>query len=164
MSNNERTTTLQYGVTPEGPNDVYVLHVSVGQLAKREIAGPLATLLAMTDDIANLEQHQGKLVLAFDGYDDDPRPLYEVEEVVTWFQLLAAQWNAWLYFINVKDCPGQVALLMQLRSGRAALTGPALENELRYLADGLTAFGAHANIADERLTEILNAAFDSLFE
>jgi len=74
MSNNERTTSLRYAITLGGPNDVYVLHVSFGQLAKKDIASPLSTLLAMMDDIKNKEQHQGRLILAFDGCDDDPRP------------------------------------------------------------------------------------------
>ncbi len=152
-----------YGDVPDDAPDLLCLQVSTRQVKTMDIAGPLATLMSLTDNPGLGERYQGRMILAFDGYDDDPRPLFLIPAVVEWFRALASHWNAWLYFINVADCRGQVALLMQLRSGKGQLKGVELDKELAYLTDGLLAYGEHANLPAPLLEGILNTALSSLF-
>lgn len=153
-----------YGDVPDEAPDLLCLQVSTREVKMMDIAGPLATLMSLTDNPGLGERYQGRMILAFDGYDDDPRPLFLIPAVVEWFRALASHWNAWLYFINVADCRGQVALLMQLRSGKGQLEGVELDKELAYLTDGLLAYGEHANLPAPLLECILNTALSSLFQ
>lgn len=45
---------------------------------------------------------ENKLFIMIEGYDDDPRELYEIEEVRNYFSVLDKLFPYWFYFLNKK--------------------------------------------------------------
>jgi hypothetical protein len=64
------------------------------RISRAEIEGPdiIPTILELGPLLApeNVRRFQRKVSLSVDGYDDDPRDLYAIDEVRRWLQLLDA--------------------------------------------------------------------------
>jgi hypothetical protein len=48
-----------------------------------------------------LQEMMNSLALMIEGYDDDPREIYAIPEVRTFYQQLWQRWPYWLYFCNL---------------------------------------------------------------
>jgi hypothetical protein len=48
-----------------------------------------------------LQGMMNSLALMIEGYDDDPREIYAIPEVRTFYQQLLQRWPYWLYFCNL---------------------------------------------------------------
>ena len=64
--------------------------------------------------LANL---QSKIILTIDGYENDPRELFEVPEVCRYFQLIHEAWPYGLYFFNQQPAFATLQLLIWCNSG-----------------------------------------------
>ena len=51
------------------------------------------------EELANL---MGRLTFLVEGYDDDPREVYTIDEVRTFFQTLSRKWPYWLFFCDLR--------------------------------------------------------------
>jgi hypothetical protein len=56
----------------------------------------VAALMALTDTPERVRRFADALWLTFGGYDDDPRELWEVPEVVRYFAAVHASWPHWI--------------------------------------------------------------------
>ncbi|MGH7085618.1 MAG: chlororespiratory reduction 6 domain-containing protein [Stellaceae bacterium] len=49
----------------------------------------------------NAKRLKGRLIFGINGYDDDPRDLWEVAEVRVWMQMVDREFPFWLYFMDL---------------------------------------------------------------
>jgi len=81
--------------------DVIVgLRISHREINNHDTSRSLALLNGLTQEKNIAWLARGKLVLSVDGYDNDPRELFEIPEVRRFIQSLHAQWNYWFFFAN----------------------------------------------------------------
>jgi hypothetical protein len=64
------------------------------------IGDTLSTLQSVLADTETARLFQGRVDIGFEGWDDDPRELYEIPEVRTFLQRLDTEWPYWLYFLS----------------------------------------------------------------
>lgn len=64
------------------------------------VGGAVDRLMELSDDNAIARHLEGRLTLMFEGYDDDPRELYEIPEVVQFFRSLTEAWPFWFHFLE----------------------------------------------------------------
>lgn len=75
------------------------LMASKEEVEAGNIAGALASLQKLLKP-ANAWKFRGRLIFGIRGYDDDPRDLWEIEEVRSWMQKLDREFPYWLYFMD----------------------------------------------------------------
>ena len=63
----------------------------------------LYQLHGITDSLKSFEAAFQKYVLLISGYDDNPRELYQIPEVVSFIKDLNSKLPFWLYFVNTAD-------------------------------------------------------------
>lgn len=83
----------------------------------------VAALMALMDSPERVRQFKDALWISFDGYDADPRELWEVPEVVRYFAAVHASWPHWCHFLT-KD-PAGFSLVLTLLLQRPALESAA---------------------------------------
>ncbi len=64
--------------------------------------------------LENPPKYENKLIIVVEGYEDDPRELYEIEEVKNYFTILDKLFPYWFYFINknVDKTKSSLSLIM----------------------------------------------------
>ena len=72
---------------------------------------PVLASLKKLSASKNLWKNRNSLVIHFDGWQDDPRPYFEIPELVRYFRAISAEWNYWLWFINV-SMPDNVQMVV----------------------------------------------------
>jgi hypothetical protein len=82
---------------------VIVLHIDKASVESMNIEPPLRALrvLAVTADVVRAHRHS--VQLAFDGYDKDPRAVYEHEAVRRFVQGLTQEFPYWTHFASLDD-------------------------------------------------------------
>lgn len=68
-----------------------------------DVAEQLPLLQRLTADRLSALEYCGRISLVFDGYDNDPRELFEIPEVRSYFQRLDEQWPYWFFFLSQAD-------------------------------------------------------------
>ena len=63
----------------------------------------MALLHGITDSLQSFEAEFQRYVFLIFGYDDDPRELYQIPEVVSFIKDLNSKLPFWLYFVNTGD-------------------------------------------------------------
>jgi hypothetical protein len=81
-------------------SDVLCVVVSRDDICRQDVSSPLSTLqhLLRTPEIARA--YKERVDIAFDGYNDDPRELHEIEEVRNFVQKLDEEFPFWLFFLS----------------------------------------------------------------
>jgi hypothetical protein len=81
--------------------DDWLLRVSRAEIEARDI---IPAILELGPLLApeNVTRFKRKLTLWVDGYDDDPRELFEIDEVRRWVQLLDVAFPFWFYFLSLE--------------------------------------------------------------
>lgn len=127
-----------------------------------DIDAPLRALQAMAATAATAREFAGRVHVAFDGYNDDPREVYEVPAVRSFVMKLTEQFPHWFHFMNKVDDSLLVILkcLTQpqpvvISDGRVATSVDV--DEFNRVALGLFT-RMNALYADLGLTERENAA------
>ncbi len=87
-------------------------------ISRREVEGGLVgdvvdRLMRFTDSTEVVEHYEDRLTVAFTGYDDDPREIYEIAACVKFFRTLNSQWSYWYHFIE-KNGPTMGVILRLL--------------------------------------------------
>jgi len=76
------------------------LRISRREIEHHDTSRSLALLNGLTQEKNVAWIARGRLVLSVDGYDDDPRELYELPEVRRFIKSLHSQWKYWFFFSN----------------------------------------------------------------
>lgn len=61
--------------------------------------GQLSNRLTISEEM--ITKSRGKISFFIDGYDNDPREIYEIPEVRTWIKLVVPTFKYWGYFLNM---------------------------------------------------------------
>ncbi len=87
-------------------------------------------LITLTDGRARVEQLADSLLFSVDGYDADPRELWEIPEVVRFFGAVNAAWSYWGHFLakTADQFSTLLLLLMQARAVDTSTSGKPLRD------------------------------------
>ena len=77
--------------------------VSRSDVENRDISTTLGTLSGLLDTDATVRRFRGRVNVSFDGFDDDPREIYEIPEIRRFCAELDARFPYWLYFLSMED-------------------------------------------------------------
>jgi hypothetical protein len=94
--------------------DFIILQFSRAEVERGLIGDALDRLRLISDDREKFCRFENSVVFIFEGYDQDPREVQEIPEVVKFFRTLTAQWPYWLHFIQ-RDIQEQDNLSLVLR-------------------------------------------------
>lgn len=84
---------------PDARVDQLILMASKEEVEANNTAGALASLQKLLQP-ANARKFRGRLIFGIRGYDEDPRDLWEIEEVRSWMQKLDREFPYWFYFMD----------------------------------------------------------------
>ena len=73
------------------------------QVETCDLAEPLVLLRRLTADRQTAIDFCGRISLVVDGYNDDPRELFEVPEVRAYIKRLDQAWPYWFFFLSQID-------------------------------------------------------------
>jgi hypothetical protein len=83
--------------------DPVILMLSRGQVETGDLAEPLQLLRRITADRHTAIDFCGRISLVVDGYNDDPRELFEIPEVRAYIKRLDQAWPNWFFFLSQAD-------------------------------------------------------------
>jgi hypothetical protein len=83
--------------------DPVILMFSRRQVETCDIDEPLQFLRRLTADRQTALEFCGRISLVVDGYNDDPRELFEVPEVRAYIKRLDQAWPNWFFFLSQAD-------------------------------------------------------------
>ena len=86
-------------------SDYTVLQISQEIIQNCDTLEYVALLHGITDSLQSFEAAFQKYVFLISGYDDDPRELYQIPEVVSFIKDLNSKLPFWLYF-----CRGSIEI------------------------------------------------------
>ena len=84
-------------------SDYIVLQISQENIKDCNTSEYVTLLHGATGTIQSFEAAFQRYVFLISGYDDDPRELYQIPEVVSFIKDLNSKLPFWLYFINTAD-------------------------------------------------------------
>ena len=84
-------------------SDYTVLQISQEAIQNCETSEYVTLLHGATGTVQSFESAFQKYVFLISGYDDDPRELYQIPEVVSFIKDLNSKLPFWLYFANTAD-------------------------------------------------------------
>ena len=111
------------------------------------------------------------LALMIEGYDDDPREIYAIPEVRTFYQQLWRRWPYWLYFCNL-DTENLMMMVMCCLDSLDALKVKGQEQVkvtisplavVQFISDGFVPMNemcARAGISEHQIFERTKAVFE----
>jgi hypothetical protein len=83
--------------------DPVILMFSRRQVETCDMDEPLELLRSLTADRGVAIEFCGRISLVVDGYNDDPRELFEVPEVRAYIRRLDQAWPNWFFFLSQAD-------------------------------------------------------------
>jgi len=84
-------------------SDHIVLQISQENIQNCDTSEYVSLLHGITDSLQSFEAAFQRYVFLISGYDDDPRELYQIPEVVSFIKDLNSKLPFWLYFVNTGD-------------------------------------------------------------
>ena len=84
-------------------SDYTVLQISQEAIQNCDTSEYVTLLHGATGSLQSFTEAFQKYVLLISGYDDDPRELYQIPEVVSFIKDLNSKLPFWLYFVNTSD-------------------------------------------------------------
>lgn len=91
--------------------DLAVVLVSRQDIEALRIGSVVERLMLFSDSAKHVHQFAGRMIMQVNGYDDDPRPLVLIPEVVRFFRAVDAQWSYWLHFLMPEEVD-QIRLIL----------------------------------------------------
>ncbi|MBN1548330.1 MAG: hypothetical protein JW902_16895 [Syntrophaceae bacterium] len=85
---------------PGSRTELLVLNGSRKEVDAADITGALASLEKLLEPEA-VRRFKGRLIFGIDGYDEDPRELFEIPKVRYWIQQIGLKFPYWFYFMNL---------------------------------------------------------------
>ena len=86
-----------------GISEPIFLMFSRRQVETCDIDEPLQFLCRIAASSSEALKYCGRISLIVDGYNDDPRELYEIPEVRTFISRIDKQWPYWFFFLSQAD-------------------------------------------------------------
>ena len=84
-------------------SDHIVLQITQEAIQNCDTSEYVTLLYGATGTLQSFTEAFQKYVLLISGYDDDPRELYQIPEVVSFIKDLNSKLPFWLYFVNTAD-------------------------------------------------------------
>ena len=84
-------------------SDYIVLQISQEAIQNCDTSEYVTLLHGITGSLQSFEAAFQRYVFLISGYDDDPRELYQIPEVVSFIKDLNSKLPFWLYFVNTSD-------------------------------------------------------------
>ena len=84
-------------------SDYIVLQISQEAIQNCDTSEYVTLLHGITGSLQSFEAAFQRYVFLISGYDDDPRELYQIPEVVSFIKGLNSKLPFWLYFVNTAD-------------------------------------------------------------
>ena len=84
-------------------SDYTVLQITQEAIQNCDTSEYVTLLHGATGTLQSFTEAFQKYVLLISGYDDDPRELYQIPEVVSFIKDLNSKLPFWLYFVNTAD-------------------------------------------------------------
>jgi hypothetical protein len=153
---------------------VYLI-VSRAQVETGDATQPLRWLHSLSSDPRTARAFMGRVSVIVEGYDDDPRELFEIAQVRAFVGQLDEQWPYWFFFLSqmddsIKLIESCLCETIEVVPGVASFDFEQLE---RYLARHFTAFNRLCEavklppetaeaISEEIIRLFQNAAVDRL--
>lgn len=103
-------------------HDVVILSISKKEILKQDISGFLNLLDKLIIDDDMIKKTKGKITFFIDGYDNDSRELYEIEEVREWVKQVLPAFKYWGYFLNMEQYMHKISGLRILQACYCDLT------------------------------------------
>ena len=83
--------------------DPVILMFSRRQVEAGDVDEPLQFLRRLTADRHTALEFCGRISLVVDGYNDDPRELFEIPDVRAYIKRLDQEWRYWFFFLSQAD-------------------------------------------------------------
>ena len=80
--------------------DPVIVMITKQSIIECDVSFAYNKLRAISGDPYKAVEFCGRLVLVIDGYDHDPRELFEIQEVRAYVAKLDAAWPYWYFFLN----------------------------------------------------------------
>ena len=77
--------------------------VSRDDVELNDISSTFSTLSSLLVDEATVRRFQGRVKISFDGFNHDPREIYEIPEIRRFCAKLDKHFPYWLYFLSMED-------------------------------------------------------------
>lgn len=100
------------GLANNTAHALLILEITRKEIESGCFASVLERLHVMTDSKQNVLRYRESLTFMVDGYNTDPRELFEIPEVRIFFGLLVAEWPHWIWFLT--RGAGSIGLLMAI--------------------------------------------------
>lgn len=120
----------------------------------RNMVKAMAMLKPLLADRETILQLEGSVSLAYTGWDDDPREIWEIPEIRRFMKKLTAQFPYWFWYIRKDDDSFKLLLSVLVSGVRSARP---VEPDSPW---GKTAIGFEPNI--EEIPVLLRKLFDGL--
>ena len=124
-----------------------------------DFAEPLEFLRGLTADPRAALDYCGRISLVVDGYNDDPREIFEVPEVRTFIKGLDRQWPYWFFFLSQAD--DSIKLLesclcdtIEVMPGVASIYLKQMERALVRHFAAMNRLCEALNVPEEKIEEI----------
>lgn len=88
---------------PPPPASCYDVHVQRVWVESNDLRPAVAALQRVLANTEAVHQFKGRVHLFFDGYDDDPRELWEIPQVHAYVRALDTEFPYWLWFMEPDD-------------------------------------------------------------
>lgn len=92
--------------------DVVVLLISRSEVDSGRVGDAIDRLTVLVDSAENVTRYEDRLLISFDGFDSDPREIFEIPECVAYFRKLCEHWPWWFHFVEKSG--STLALVLRL--------------------------------------------------
>lgn len=142
-----------------GVTEPVFLMVSRQQVEAGDIAEVLPLLRRLTGHRDTALEHCGRISLVIDGYNDDPRELFEVPEVRAYVQRIDQQWPYWFFFLSqaddsIKLVESCLCDTIEVIPGVASIDIQQMERSLARHFGAMNALCEALNVPEEKNEEI----------
>lgn len=139
--------------------DPVILMFSRRQVEACDVDEPLPFLRSLTTDRHTALEFCGRLSLVVDGYNDDPRELFEIPEVRAYINRLDQAWPRWFFFLSQAD--ESIKLLesclcdtIEVVPGVTSVDMEHLERSLARHFGAMYRLGEELNLPEEMCEEV----------
>ena len=110
-------------------------------------------------DEALIKKTRNKFTISFDGYNDDPREIYEIWNIRYYIQVVTSMFPYWFYYINLTDdclflllCA--ISTIKKVGPGKVEIDQESHKNTMVMLFDNLNKFYANHDFPEAELDSL----------
>lgn len=142
-----------------GISEPVFLMFSRRQVETSDIDEPLLFLRGLTADPRAALEYCGRISLIVDGYNDDPREIFEVPEVRAFIKNIDQQWPYWFFFLSqvddsIKMLESCLCDTIEVIPGVASIDLEQMERSLARHFGAMNRFCEALNVPEEKIVEI----------